>query len=458
MEAFDAYLSSPQHRDLSRALLTCAAHARGLGLIIGDQTGARSAALASTLAAAWPHRDVNLLQIDAAPTRVTTFPGGKAGEPIVVADLGTDAAVRSVLRQDPDVLVVTALEESAGQLLVNATLTGHAVVLATNLVSLDDAIATLAGAEAFLGDALRQHSLEFVVELRDGFMRRVLRRMPDGLKVFAEVRDGGVHVERATVPAALYPPPSPTRMAPAIAQRREARVSPRAAWLAVTSEIGTANSRIGTGPVFRPRGWSWPTCAQCAKPSTFVLQLDLAELPAELVLPLREGLVELFVCEAGCEEGVHLERVVSSSSLEAVTAPASSLLVLEPGAIASWRRFEEEPGWVDRERLQLPEAEDDSPRPLHADKLGGWPAWQQGAQWPAEDAVLLFQLDEGESRVGGRSPTWSFEEARVMPGLPPARVVDSEAPRHFPSLLTGEATAFIFMLNDGTLKFVWQTG
>lgn len=458
MEAFDPYLFGPQHRDLIRALLTCAAHARGLGLIIGDETGTVAASLASTLATAWPHADVNLLRIDANPTRVTSFVGGKASEPLVIADRGTDVALRSALRQDPDVLVVTALEGAATKLLVTAAETGHAVLLATKETSLEAAISKLAGDEAFLRDVLQKGGVEFVVELREGVLHRVSRRMPEGLNVLAEVRDGAVHVERATVPEALYPPPTPTRMAQAIVERREARVAARAAWLPVTSETSTANSRLGIGPVFRPEAWAWPTCAQCSKQLAFVLQLDLAELPAEFDVPLREGLVELFVCRDVCEGGVHLERVVPSSSLEAVLPPDNAHAILEPGAIATWRRFDEEPGWEDRERLQLPEAEDDSPRPLHADKLGGWPAWQQGAEWPAEDATLLFQLDEGETRIGGKSPTWSFEEARVMPGLPPARVVDSEAPKHFSSLLTGEATAFIFMLKDGTLKFVWQTG
>lgn len=454
MEAFDSFLSSPQHRDLIRAVLTCAAHARGLGLIVGDETGKTAATLASTFAAAWPHTDVNLLQIDANPTRVTSFLGGVPREPFVIADRGTDAALRSALRQDPDVLVVTALEDAAAQLLVTATQTGHAVLLATNLTSLEAAISRLTAGAAFR----QQDGVEFVVELRDGFIQRVLRRMPSGLEVLAEVRDGAVHVERATVPEALYPPPTPTRMAPPLPERREAKVAARAAWLPVTSETSTANSRIGIGPMSRPTGWAWPTCPQCSKPLSFVLQLELSELPAEFSVPLRDGLVELFLCADVCEGGVHLERMAPSSSLEAVLAPYHSLLVLEPGAIATWRRFDEEPGWVDRERLELPEPEVDSPRPLQADKLGGWPAWQQGADWPSDDSTLLFQLDEGETRIGGKSPTWSFEEARVMPGLPPARVVDSEAPRHFPSLLTGEATAFIFMNSDGSLKFVWQTG
>jgi hypothetical protein len=417
-----------------------------LGVIVGDETGTVAAALAASIAEQWPLPDAKRVQVDANPTRTTFF---NPRESKVEHGLDTGAVIRHLLRQDIDALVVTALEDSAAAMLQQAAQTGHAVLLASN--PRDAAALVQIGG----GD---DREFEFVIELRDGALHSVIWRG----RLFAQVRGSGVFIDRSLLPKPLKPSTSQWPSTPPLAQRRAARVAARAAWLPVTSPTSTAHSRLGTSTLLRPTASTWPRCAQCEKPLHFVLQLDLAELPNEFALPVRERIVSLFLCRAVCDDGVHLEHLLPTSSLTMQTAPDALPEVTAPGAIADWRRFEEEPSYDDRNRLELPDAEGDSPRPLFADKLGGWPAWQQDTQWPSDEdgtpMTLLFQIHEDMRILRNSPPVWSFDEARLLPGTPATRTLDSDAPCHFPSLLTGEATAFIFIGKAGQLQFVWQTG
>ncbi len=458
LEVFDEFLESPAQRDLTRSLLAGLYELRGLALIVGDPRGATAARLASRAAQHWPAPNLQLVRIEAAPTRVTMM---GFGEPRVVEG-GTEVALRASLRQDPDVIVLTAFESAAAQLVLTAAQTGHAVLVATNEKHVEPVFAALGGGEPTMTGSARD-GVELVVELveREGrvTLERILRRGVDGLAPLAS-RSGGV--DRSLLPVdevaakPSRPPPQP---------RKPATVSVRRAWLPVTGE-GPSRNALGTTSALRRSGESWPVCKSCNAPLQLVVQLDLAALP-EALTPEPRGLVQLFVCTEGCDTtdenapGVLAEVLRTNALVNVTIARPASHQAVAPGHIVGWRPVDEEPGSGDRERLGLAHDED-APGPLPADKFGGWPAWAQGADWPRDDdgapMTLLFQIVEGTAHVGGSPERWSFEEARVIPRVAPERVLDAECPRHFPSLLTAEASAFLFIGRGGRLAFCWQTG
>ncbi len=443
---FDAFLASPDQQDLARALLASLYELRGMAFIVGDATGTFAAQLAAEAAAQWPAKDVHVFGIEASPTRIN----GR-----VVEGYGTDAALRAALRQDPDVIVLATLEPAAAQIAMSAAQTGHALLVGTTHAEADAALKALCGDEAWLFEPM-QPSVELVVELTShedrAVLHRVWRRGANGLEVLAT----STTLNRALLPQASRAFHDSPR-APELSSRPAAVLKPRRAFLPSPHRgegqgEGPAPHVIGGSTVL---GTHWPACKQCQQPLQHVLQLNLATLPTTLELPLREGVVQLFVCPEGCDTtdehapGVHVARLVGEET-RMTMARAASHHVVSPGVISEWTEFTESPGH-----------DDDAP-PLCADKLGGWPAWQQGEDWPLDDdgapMTLLFQVQEGETREGGTPAGWNFEAARVTEGTPPTRVLDASRPRHFPSLLTGEATAWLFIGKTGRLAFRWQTG
>ena len=458
LSRFDGFLASGQQRDLTRALLAALFELRGLALVVGDPNGVMAARLVSLAAQHWPNPNVHVLRIDAAPTRIAMG----AGEARVVEG-GTEVALRSALRQDPDVIALSALEEPAAKLVLTAVQTGHAVVLGSSAPDVETVLTTLCGGEAWMLDHARA-SLELVIELKEEngrvSLHRVSRRHGAALAPLAWVNAARVELDHSVRPT---PVDVPVRALPEHTPRTPAIVQPRRAWVPVVGE-GASRHALGTTTALRPAGDGWPACRGCEAPLQLVVQLDLSALPGDFALPVRSGIAQLFVCPSGCETmsetdvGVRAE-LLADDALAPVTivAPASHVVVA-PGAIVAWRPVDEEPGCEDRLECD----DDASNGPLRADKLGGWPAWAQGAEWPLDDdgapMTLLFQIVEGETRVGGTPARWNFDDARLEPGTPARRVLDEGCPRHFPLLLTAEATALLFLSKRGRLAFRWQTG
>jgi hypothetical protein len=460
LEPLDEFLASPGHRDVSRALLASVFGAHGLVFVVGETKDDAGARLVSALAKAWPTPHVHLVLIEAAPTRATHLLDGQ-GQPRVIEGRGVADALRAALRQDPDVLALPSMDEGLAPLVVAAAQTGHGMVLAGRFASGEAFLEALCGGDASLSASL-EPMVQVVVELvaaadGRGVMQRVRRRCETGLATVAVATPDGVQLFGERLPRTEVRPPPPPRLAPPLASRPPPTVAPRRAWLAETA-TGDASTRhaLGTATAFRPQGMTWPRCRDCEAPLQLVVQLDLAALPAEFDVPVRNGLAQLFVCTEGCDTfsesapGVVAE-VLTPERLSLVTSPGhEGHVVVAPGAIVGWRPFEE--GMKS----------DDESWPLRADKLGGWPAWEQGEEWPREadgsPMTLLFQFAEDEVREGGTPPTWSFEEARLVPGLPSRRVLDPERPCHFPAILTAESVGFLFLSRDGRLVFRWQTG
>lgn len=164
-------------------------------------------------------------------------------------------------------------------------------------------------------------------------------------------------------------------------------------------------TREGDGPVTASKfcgaalllpGEEWPVCPGCEQPMRLFVQLDLATLPAELDHPIREGMLQLFYCtsvDPACEVDHEawqpfgkstLARWLSPAEVTAAAArapaqdPADELAAVivgwEPGPI-------EVPGYEEDGRLADFEV-DEAIKPRPGDKLGGWPDWVQGPEYP----------------------------------------------------------------------------
>lgn len=188
-------------------------------------------------------------------------------------------------------------------------------------------------------------------------------------------------------------------------------------------------SRFGGHPWLAP-GEPWPTCTGCGKPLTPFVQFDLGSLPGG---PDRhgQGLLQLFYCigdncpaEAWAPfEGGKLVRVVTPVPSDS-RPPPEGVVLMPAREIVGWEPREDWPTWVEhedvgldvewlknprrvrltwRERGASVEVGDDSvfeevlPN-ASGDKLGGWPAWVQGVEYPTcpkcgDRMEFLFQVD-----------------------------------------------------------------
>jgi Domain of unknown function (DUF1963) len=201
------------------------------------------------------------------------------------------------------------------------------------------------------------------------------------------------------------------------------------AWLARWSRRPfTPRTREGDGPVTASKfcgaalllpGEAWPACPGCDQPMRLFVQLDLAELPAALAHPHREGMVQLFYCTSAdplCEVDHEAWQPFGKSSLARWLSPAEQARAAagtptpdptgEPAAvIVGWDQGPPELPGYEEDVPPPPEGDSDeldgvdaalAPRP--GDKLGGWPSWVQGPEYPAcpqckARMVYLLQLE-----------------------------------------------------------------
>ena len=177
-------------------------------------------------------------------------------------------------------------------------------------------------------------------------------------------------------------------------------------------------SKIG-GQAYLPPGEEYPTCPACEQPLTLFLQLNPQQLPEANDLDLEpDKLIQLFYCtnmHPNCElehkgwqaySKIHLTRLVPIPAQE-VSLPAHTLEnSFEANQIIEWVAQDDYPDWHE---MQLGEAglseaeitlleEGETGVPKAADKLGGWPYWVQGVEYPhcsdcGVQMQMIFQLD-----------------------------------------------------------------
>lgn len=180
---------------------------------------------------------------------------------------------------------------------------------------------------------------------------------------------------------------------------------------------------------------SWPRCGHCREPLTLLLQLDLDDLPEELGDRFGSGLLQLFYClRDGCQGVGGWEPFADDLSRVRIvhptpSAPAPSVSTEQPylpaKRITGWTRFDDLPSPAEHDecglkytydftdgtlRIECPDLGFDCKQRMsecqaeeiataeHGDKLGGWPAWVQGVEYPncptcGRRMVLVFQVD-----------------------------------------------------------------
>lgn len=188
----------------------------------------------------------------------------------------------------------------------------------------------------------------------------------------------------------------------------------RRAWKPLSNAFGLGAAQFGGSPVLAP-GEAWPACGTCKQPMQFLVQLDLAALPDGA--PVKgAGLLQLFYCstdDGRCEtwapfSGTHVVRLLSGP-----TEPAAHPPAVEPyprKRIVGWQEIvdypdPEEPAWIERTAHGLDaddDDDDDDDGAEDGDKLGGWPAWVQGVEYPScrecgATMELVLQVDSNDN-------------------------------------------------------------
>ena len=211
-------------------------------------------------------------------------------------------------------------------------------------------------------------------------------------------------------------PPEPEEVLKKVAVYR------RNTWMPVIDEDEQEllASKIG-GTAFIPEGEKHPHCPNCGEELTLFLQLNPEELPENNDLDLEpQKLIQLFYCinqnphcEVECEAYLPFSKSVVARTVELPankpdkerTAAGSSKQFPEKN-IADWIRYDDYPDWQEMQAgdAQLNELEvevleaQESLNPKAADKLGGWPYWVQGVEYPVcpecrIQMQMIFQLD-----------------------------------------------------------------
>lgn len=203
----------------------------------------------------------------------------------------------------------------------------------------------------------------------------------------------------------------------------------RTAWRPITEAAdGPPGASKVAGTPWIPAGEARPVCPNCGRPIQLFLQLDTATFPEAVRQTAGDGLIQLFYCtsrephcELDCEaffpfsDSVVARLVVPEGSPEADLAPV--VAPFPPRRIVGWEPVADGPNPEEAEShlgVELTEAQRESAWasgvPLERDKLGGWPAWVQGVEYPdcprcGAMMRLVFQLDSDDHLP------WTFGDA-----------------------------------------------
>lgn len=216
--------------------------------------------------------------------------------------------------------------------------------------------------------------------------------------------------------------PSPVRAEPISIDEvlRKVEVYKRGTWMPVVDEESREllASKIGGQP-YLPKGDTPPVCPNCHKELTLFLQLNPQDLPADCDLDLeKDKLIQLFYCtseqphcEVQCEAYFPFSKSVLARSLPLPDRVAESpypeiARQFEEKLITDWVRYDDYPDWHEMQSggANLSENEietlenSEAGIPKAADKLGGWPYWVQGVEYPScpecgLQMQMIFQLD-----------------------------------------------------------------
>lgn len=231
----------------------------------------------------------------------------------------------------------------------------------------------------------------------------------------------------------------------------------RPAWKPVIADSENSNSWFGGSPSLST-ATRWPACRQCERPMQFFLQLDLAELPDGFAAPAKSGLLELFYCstdDGACEtwqpfSGTHAILIVDSSVKE--TLHPRGIEPIPKVSISGWNEIVDTPHPEEHEALGITynydfaknvasvscsdpvisfqnldidlEVAENVSNAVIGDKLGGWPHWIQGAEYPScpmcgQRMEIFLQLDSEDnlSYMFGDAGCAHLTQCREHPGI-----------------------------------------
>ena len=193
------------------------------------------------------------------------------------------------------------------------------------------------------------------------------------------------------------------------------RAYTRTAWRTETvREDGPPSASKYAGTPWISAGDAHPVCANCGRPLQLFLQLNTSDLPEALRGAYGEGLIQLFYCtsvDPHCEIETEAWFPFSASVVARQVVPEGEPEQIQgdttfpPQRIVGWTPIEDVPnGEEARDPLgvDLSQEEEeglwDAGLPRAGDKLGGWPAWVQGVEYPTcprcgTQMQLVFQLD-----------------------------------------------------------------
>jgi Type II/IV secretion system protein len=462
--SLDAFIPDPAQREISRVLrfLLYSVEFSQHVLVFGERESA--AHLLRTLALTHPDpgRHVGLIEKTAAGATLTME---MDATPVSSGDATVPQLIRAFIRQDPDVIAVSVVDDAeTADLLITTALTGHQIFYTAQAETLDEALSALTTLVPKEGAYVRPG---VVVKVGGaGHIERVWYRVSNGeLEEVVSVNGEGVVVKKEVlpeVPTPTSPLHTPVFQSP-VAEWPPAVRSGRTAYIPVVSTTVDSSSCIGGSTAHLPKGETWPVCRSCGLLLSLVVELNLAALPD--LYRNENGIAQLFVCGqrgGGCDAysetdpGV-LAVVRPPEGLVRVSAPEHFQDVsVAPGMIVDWKEYTEDPDYADETTTETGTEADVTPvtSARHCDKLGGWPAWQQHNDWPLNDdgsrMTLLYQVAEGDLLRGGTSSGWDYDQAVHIPADNGERIIDPNFPHHFHSLWSGDAVGMLFIDATGT--------
>ena len=197
--------------------------------------------------------------------------------------------------------------------------------------------------------------------------------------------------------------PTPPNSGAAAAYRRTAYVP------SVVPGPFAADSGFGGQPYLAP-GVTNPSCPRCDEPMPLIAQIALDAQPTPVIA--GTGLLQLFYCTrerdgSPCDVALegweafspcHVSRLVAAGS--GGTSPTVEP-PFESKRITGWTPADDYPNWEELGALGADAGEppdDVEPFPLEGEKLGGWPAWVQGIEYPScprcdTQMTLVLQVD-----------------------------------------------------------------
>jgi hypothetical protein len=173
-------------------------------------------------------------------------------------------------------------------------------------------------------------------------------------------------------------------------------------------------SKFGGTPWLAP-GEDWPECEVCGSPLQLFVQLNLDDLPGQY----GSGLLQFFYCTYADGDSIcEVERegwdAFSPGSLVRIVQPVGQSGAVQiprfdppfpPRRITGWTALDDYPNWEEGEfdlgivlSLDVWDELIADGFPQSGDKLGGWPLWIQGVEYPlcpdcGEPMRLVFQVD-----------------------------------------------------------------